>query len=61
MRSNRHSEDFHKALAWEGLFETEVFMKLSDEDRKRITNRIGAEFYNVNYYGTVPKGEKACD
>jgi hypothetical protein len=48
-------------MAWGGLFETEVFMKLSDEDRKRITNRIGAELYNVNYYGTVPEGAKACD
>jgi len=48
-------------LAWGGLFKTEVFMKLSDEDRERITNRIGAELYNGNYYGTVPKGEKACD
>jgi hypothetical protein len=48
-------------LAWGGLFKTEVFIKLSDEDRKRITNRIGAELYNVNYYGTVPEGAKACD
>lgn len=48
-------------MAWGGLFETDVFMKLPDEDRKRITNRIGAELYNVNYYGTVPEGAKACN
>ncbi len=54
-------DQFFKDMAWGGLFETEVFGKLSDEDRERITNRIGAELYNGNYYGTVPKGEKACD
>lgn len=54
-------DQFFKDMAWGGLFETDVFMKLSDEDRKRITNRIGAELYNINYNGTVPNGEKACD
>lgn len=48
-------------MAWGGLSKTEVFMKLSDVDRARITNTIGAEFYNINYNGTVPNGEKACD
>jgi outer membrane scaffolding protein for murein synthesis (MipA/OmpV family) len=48
-------------MAWGGLSKTEVFMKLSDVDRARITNTIGAEFYNENYNGTFPNGEKACD
>ena len=54
-------DQFFKDMAWGGLSKTEVFMKLSDVDRARITNTIGAEFYNVNYNGTVPNGEKACD
>jgi hypothetical protein len=54
-------DQFFKDMAWGGLSKTEVFMKLSDVDRARITNTIGAEFYNENYNGTFPNGEKACD
>ncbi|MCH7400179.1 hypothetical protein MM236_19455 [Belliella sp. DSM 107340] len=58
---NTLGNQFFKDMAWGGLDETDVFEALPLSERNRIKNRIGAELYNKNYYGTLPRGIKACE
>ncbi len=58
---NNLGDQFFKDMAWGGLQNTDLFKTLPLSVQKRIKNRLGAEYYNKNYSGTLPKGIKACD
>ncbi|WP_157370238.1 hypothetical protein [Aquiflexum balticum] len=58
---NALGDQFFKDMAWGGLQETDIFKTLPISVQTRIKNRLGAEYYNKNYSGTLPKGIKACD
>jgi len=58
---NALGNQFFLDMAWGGLSDTDVFTGKTPIDQNRIINTIGAEHYNSNYYGVLPKGIKACN
>jgi hypothetical protein len=59
---NTLGDQFFRDMAWGALDQTDVFKdEFTLTEQNRIKHRIGAELYNTNYNGTLPKASKACE
>lgn len=54
-------DQFFKDMAWGGLHETDVYIKMSTTDQQRIYRRYKAEISGDAFEGMQPKGKKACE